>query len=233
MEEVRGIDDGTRRRDLLSRASTDGLNRAEDLRVVFGVLPEREDELLGVFKIIREARAKLADRIGLVDAEDRGRVFDAKAQPIPCLSELIFGPQEDDALRRASCIRASCIIAAIIENERALGLIKTKEIIEIAILTIIVLDVAISDEDGGGGEDRHALSHRLKEARPARRVKAFLLLHAVKSSVSRGARPFRVEAAPRDRADQLTSFGMPRKRRLSVRVRRSGSRFSSRRRSAS
>jgi hypothetical protein len=48
---------------------------------------------------------------------------------------------------------------ALDDQGKAAGLVESREVVEVAVLAVVVVDVAVADVLGGSREDRHAGQH--------------------------------------------------------------------------
>jgi hypothetical protein len=115
-------------------------------------------QALHVAQVVRQALGELGDRERCIGAEALDGALDAGARTVPGLALRIAWPNEHDA---------ALFRLRLAQEQHAVRLVEARQVVEVAVLPEVVLDVVVANGDGRGGEDRDPLPHRVEETAPA------------------------------------------------------------------
>ena len=145
----RRIDDGLRSAHTSSRAPAEEVQTVEDLRIRVSVLCQSVVQPLHVANVVGELASELLDGERSIGAEILHCAFHASPRPVPDLPFGLPRPHEEDHF---------VLLMLIGQYQQALRLAEPREVIEVAILSVGMLDVVVAQREGRGWKHRRAVS---------------------------------------------------------------------------
>ncbi len=157
MEDLARVDNLRRPGEPHPRAGARAVDGAQHFVVEGAIAAETVVKAAFVLEELRELLLELGDDVALVGTELRLRAVQARPRTVP---DLALG------IARAHEQRSLLVVAT--QDQRALRLVEAGDVEEVRVLTVLVVDVAISRKDRGRREHGHGvavptLGHRLAE----------------------------------------------------------------------
>jgi hypothetical protein len=155
---LRKVDDLGRCHDAAASPLADRVDRAEHDGVELGLMGEPVVQPACITEVLGQLGREFVDRKHRVDARPLQHAVDARARTIPGLPLGIARSHEHD--------RAMLGMLGG-EDQQALGLVEASQVVEVAVLAVVVLDSVAANLDRSGRKERDTGPDEVEEASPA------------------------------------------------------------------